>query len=266
HFHNHKLSCPIGTHWANSQNCFACLERGGAKNVLKHKCKDNLIARFAYYVNYVIDNFAFSHFNRALKPLVLTRWYQKFLKKQKGFDSLVLYNTVSEDICEYRHDEPNEFSFVYIGRDSKSKGYSDFLEAAIAFPDIQFVSVGPKRQIDLDNLKEYGWMPREETYRILGRSSCLIAPYRGLETFGMTVLESVALGVPVITTNIYSVHEVFSHMKGVYIYSGEESLIDYVRQRLQDLRDFGRRESWLEFDRVNRPNALRDSLLRLWKI
>jgi glycosyltransferase involved in cell wall biosynthesis len=203
--------------------------------------------------------------NEALTPIVLTKWYQGFIREKRGIESKVLYNNVAQNIRLFRTSRPQEFYFIYIGRNHASKGYNEFLNCVKTFPEIQFVSVGPNPVNTFHNLKEHGWVSREETWEILSRSSCLVAPYKGLETFGMTVYESLALGVPVISSDIYSIREVFAQRPGVYIYSKESTVETCIREHMNEIMCLDRRALINNFDSFESVNNSWD-LTNLWRV
>ena len=265
HFHNHKLTCPIGTHWNGRDTCFDCTVRERGHFIFDNNCKDSRFLNAFFYINYSIDSFVFRHLNEALTPIVLTKWYQRFIREKRGIEGKVLYNKVAHNIRLFRTSQPQEPYFIYVGRNHSSKGYDEFLNCVKTFPEIQFVSVGPNPINTFHNLKEHGWVSREETWEILSRSSCLVAPYKGLETFGMTVYESLALGIPVISSDIYSIREVFANRLGIYIYSKESSVETCIRNHLDEILSLDRRALINNFDSFERVNNSR-FLANLWKV
>lgn len=266
HFHNHKLTCPIGTHWNKGKICFKCVERKSAIEIFRNECKSHPLVRLIYFLNFTLDSFAFRILSKNITVLTLTSWYGSFVAERKGIKSKHLPNSINPLIFDFRANKSEEIFFVYVGRDSDSKGYSDFLEVASNFCNIKFVSIGPKSSTTGPmNLTEYGWLSREETYKILARSTCLIAPYKGLETFGMTILESLALGVPVLTTDIYAVKELFSGRKGVYMYERGTSLSACIENYLDEIIDLSREDMYREFDNNYSQEIQGRSLMKFWK-
>lgn len=77
-----------------------------------------------------------------------------------------------------------------------------------------------------------GFIEEEELPRILSQANVLLHPSR-LDTFGLTIIESLACGTPVVTSDILA-HRIFSHP--VFLCS---SLMDYV-SRINELYEVWR--------------------------
>ena len=81
----------------------------------------------------------------------------------------------------------------------------------------------------------------------------------------MTVYESLALGIPVISSDIYSIREVFANRLGIYIYNKESSVETCIRDHLDEILSLDRRaliNNFDSFERVNNSRFLTD----LWKV
>jgi glycosyltransferase involved in cell wall biosynthesis len=95
-------------------------------------------------------------------------------------------------------------TFLFIGRLSPEKG-PDLLARAAALADVKAVLVGDGPMHDslvgLPNVTITGWQSRPEVQSWLQRARALVFPSRWYETFGLSVLEAMAKGVPAIVSD-----------------------------------------------------------------
>lgn len=95
--------------------------------------------------------------------------------------------------------------FVFIGRLDELKGVHFLLKALTGLKsEVLFVGDGPLRT-DVEsspNCSVSGWGSRESVIRDLASSRCLIFPSLCRETFGLSVIDAAAIGVPSIVTSI----------------------------------------------------------------
>lgn len=120
--------------------------------------------------------------------------------------------------------ETNSFIFGFVGRLVKDKGIFELLEVFIRinskFPNTKLLILGStltSTENDIKELKKYenhssiSWLGfRENIYDYISLFDVLVVPtYR--EGFGNVFIESAALGVPVISTDIIGVKDAVSH-------------------------------------------------------
>ncbi|GAA5111447.1 glycosyltransferase [Haloechinothrix salitolerans] len=97
-----------------------------------------------------------------------------------------------------------------LGRLAPEKGIDTLLDAwrAAGHDDLELVLVGDgPRHADLarrapDNVRFTGWLPAEQVRTQLLRSRAVVVPTECYETFGMTAVEGMAAGVPVLASDI----------------------------------------------------------------
>ena len=140
----------------------------------------------------------------------------------------------------------NAFVYGFVGRITRDKGISELMKAFQRLydesPDIYLVMVGPKDEnhgLDIsvlnlldqhENIKKVGFQKNPNEY--MAACDVMVLPsYR--EGFGMVAIESQALGVPVIATDIPGPREaVVDGRTGVIIIKGE------VEQLYQSMLNF----------------------------
>lgn len=134
----------------------------------------------------------------------------------------------------------NKPYFLFIGRLEKKKNVS-FLIDCFKDPflnDYDLVLIGKQDKkfhlgpLASQNIKILGWVPREELKCLLQHALCLIAPslYEG---FGLTLLEGLAAGVPIIASEIPAHKEVAWHYPLYFNPFKKDSLLETIKKFLK---------------------------------
>lgn len=109
---------------------------------------------------------------------------------------------------------------VFVGRLADEKGLETLVKAwrklhskGDSIP-LKVVGDGPDSETvrclanDLENVQWLGRVPNEKVYEVVGDAACLIFPSTGYESMPKTLIESMAVGTPVIGADIGSLTEV----------------------------------------------------------
>jgi glycosyltransferase involved in cell wall biosynthesis len=109
------------------------------------------------------------------------------------------------------------FYALYVGRLSREKGVETLLEAwtKIKGVELRIAGDGPlcretrfmERMISAKNVTYLGHLDRKGVIEELAGSFCLVFPSELFETFGMSVAEAFASGIPTIVSDIGAVRE-----------------------------------------------------------
>ena len=116
--------------------------------------------------------------------------------------------------------------FLMVARVLYDKGYAEFVEAARSNPTARFQLIGaldinpravPADIINNENSIEYlGFMPREQVFEYIKKCSCIVLPSYH-EGMSITLVEAIAMGKPVICTDIAGCRETVEHGKNGYL-------------------------------------------------
>lgn len=94
--------------------------------------------------------------------------------------------------------------FIYVGRLEKEKGVELLIDVAKQ-SDFKILVVGSgsleNRLAQEGNIELLGWKTNEEVFQLISGARALIFPSIIYETMGLTILEALSLGVPVIVSN-----------------------------------------------------------------
>lgn len=132
--------------------------------------------------------------------------------------------------------------FIYVGRLAPEKGAELFAgSAAAAGVAVRLVGDGDMRE---DILKQFpsvnfsGWLPKDGVTGAIRSSRCLVFPSRWYETFGLTVYEALAQGVPVIVAEGCAAADAVVHGRNGLLFPRNDgaALAGALRQYSDDAR------------------------------
>ncbi len=215
--HDYKLTCPVYTLFSKNKLCERC---SGRKfyNALLNKCtKGSIVKSFINMLEMYLHHsilFIYEKVDHFISP-------SRFLlekTKEMGFPAEIthLSNFLNiEDYPEpcYGSDEP---SAIYFGRLSSEKGLVTLCDAfkEIDFP-LRIIGDGPQREElvhkvedeGTTNISFFGHQPKEKLIEMVSNASFVVFPSEWYEVFGLTIIESFAMGKPVVGARIGGIPE-----------------------------------------------------------
>ena len=211
--HNFRLLCPGATFYRDGHICEDCVKHG-LKCAVKHSCyRGSKVQTLACVISTwfhrmtgiygKINYICLTEFNKS-KLLEL-----KQIKSEKVF---VKPNFV-ESVGEFVPEEKRENQFVFAGRLDKLKGIDILFEAwkqmGTEAPKLVVCGTGPmekwcKRFISENdvNIEIRGFVPNEETRKLIAVSRALVLPTQWYEGFPMSIVEAFSVGTPVICSDL----------------------------------------------------------------
>ena len=207
--HNYRLWCLSGTLYREKYGiCELCtIQKYPIKGIL-FKCYRNsmiqsLMAQFSFWIYRL-----FNAFNNIDYYFVLSN-FQKEKIKQFGIDEkkIVLKpNTlkISKNL------ENKKEGYIFVGRLEEHKGIHNLLNDWVKLDDrfvLTIIGSGDKEKTlknsyDQNNIIFKGKCTRHETLEYISKSKYLIQPSVMYETFGLSIIEAMSYGVPVIGYDI----------------------------------------------------------------
>ena len=218
--HEYKLLCPVYTMVSQDKICEAC-EGKYFYRALPKRCNRDSYARTLLSViqNYVaawlgavddIDHFiGVSHF-------MSNKMIEHGVPSEKVS---TVHNFI--DSTRYEAARGTGKGVLYFGRLEKLKGIYTLLEAMMALPGVECVIAGDGNERGLierfiaekgiENVRLVGFVGGNALHDLIRDSICTVIPSEWYENCPMSVLESMALGRPVIGAEIGGIPELIDH-------------------------------------------------------
>lgn len=207
--HNYRVWCISGLLYKDNYGiCEKCINKKFSLSGIVNKCYrksilQSIVAQlsFWYYgVIKVFDNIDYF--------FVLTN-FQKEKVIELGIDKNKIILKPNSLEMNFNIQE-NKKDYTYVGRLEESKGIYELLKVWDRLDERYLLTVVGsgdieeklKKQFDKNNIIFKGRCTREETLNIISLSKYLIQPSLLYETFGLTIIEAMSFGVPVIGFDI----------------------------------------------------------------
>lgn len=271
--HDLKLACPAYNMLNKNGICERCAE-GKIRNVITHTCmKGSFALSCVVFVESFLHRLIGSYKHNVDRFIVPSRFYlQKF--KEWGWDEkrfCQISNFVDPSAYAPNY-SPGE-TFVYFGRLSHEKGLTTLIKAAtMAKARVQIIGSGSQE----GELREFaekvaapvsfrGFLSGEKLHEAIRYAGATVLPSECYENAPISILESYALGKPVIGALIGGIPELIRSDTGMTFQSGSaEDLAKVMRTFMgmahKSIREMGRNGRRLvesEYTRENYMNKIR---------
>ena len=222
--HNYRTACAAGVPTRDGKVCSLCLDKKCVWDGVRYRCyRGSLLTTLPLAINI------------ALYRKRLTKWVTRFIvlsdfqkRKMVEYGWLEHIITVKGNFVDGRvvsgGVEIKKNQIVYVGRLSKEKGVETLIKAfkilseSSVYSEVKnlkliIVGDGVDRQ-ELEKLAEglnvefVGQKLAHEVRRIMGESKVSVLPSEWWETFGLTVIESMKAGTPVVTSDLGALPEI----------------------------------------------------------
>ncbi|MEM0340572.1 MAG: glycosyltransferase family 4 protein [Acidilobaceae archaeon] len=189
------------------------------------------------------------------------KFVENIIGDRTNVKHVVIPNGVDSEKYSPPEREPEENRIVFVGRLVHRKGVHVLISAIPQIlnevRDLEVVIVGEGYMKTVANLlskligvskrvKLLGWLPESEKIKVLKNSKVAVAPSIYNECFGITAIEAMAVGRPVVASRVGGLKEVVEHgVTGLLVSPGsKKELVEAVTLLLQDeklRREMGRR-------------------------
>ncbi len=147
--------------------------------------------------------------------------------------SFVRLNNPSEYIREEKISK-KEDHYLYVGRTEKSKGILDFCEA-ISRLKLKGLVIGSGELLDHcmehysdSDIRFIGWQDKDVINEELRKAKALIYPSLAYESFGLSILDSLFLGTPVICSDVCGGKDLIKDGVNGYVYKDLADLLEKI--------------------------------------
>lgn len=218
--HNFRLLCPAATFIKRERVCEECVEHGLKRAVL-HGCYRNskiqtLVSAASLKVHRILGTYrrlnyiCLTEFNKE-KLLQLNRDGKHIVQPDKVYiKPNFVYMKKSQMIFKREY-------YIYVGRLDRLKGIYTLLDAWKEFPDKKLLicgsgpqEAGIKQYIEKNQMNQVsllGQLSHEQVLKLMRESKALLMPTLWYEGQPMVILESYAVGTPVIGSDLGNVSD-----------------------------------------------------------
>lgn len=243
--HNFRLLCPNGIFLRNGKICEDCTEKG-LTCAIRYGCYRNsrtqsLVSAFVLKLHRLLGTYnriyyiCLTEFNKK-KLLLLNKDKKIIIPEERIF---IKPNFIPDFLEQPRRKKEQ---YIYVGRMETLKGIQILLEAWRMFSEKKLLlcGIGPEEEWvcqyikthHMEQVKFLGWQSHDKVLCMLAESKALILPTMCYEGQPTVIMESYAVGTPVITTNIGNAGNMVKHgVTGLKFACGDiTSLQEAVRQ------------------------------------
>jgi len=263
--HNYRLFCPAATFFRDGRVCEECVDHGLLHGV-RHACyRDSMATTAVTALMLTIHRQAGTWTEGVESYISLTEFSRsRFLRAGLPADKVFVKPN-------FVHPDPgvgagNGDYAVFVGRLSPEKRVSTMLNAWTKLAErkldipLWVVGGGPERseleaeakERKLDNVIFKGLLPRPETIAAIGAARFLVFSSEWYENFPLTIAESFARGVPVISSRLGAMQEIVDDGRtGIHFTPGDPddlaAKVEWAWQHPHLTRVMGK-EARLEFE------------------
>ena len=164
--------------------------------------------------------------------------HEKYMPALKKLPSVRIYNFTDHQDAGYE----TKSYFLYFGRLSSEKGIKTLLSVAAHKPDVKFVVAGTgPQESDLKsfvshechgNVEFVGYKSGLELQKLVGEARFVVVPSECYENNPLSIIESYAVGTPVIGAEIGGIPEIIEDGVTGFIFKAgdKETLADKISQ------------------------------------
>jgi glycosyltransferase involved in cell wall biosynthesis len=247
--HNYRLLCINATLFRNGQVCEDCIGSTLRAPGVIHKCYRNSRVGSTVATAAMLTQWAAGTWHRSVDKFIALSEFAKKKLIQGGLPEekiVVKPNFVDPDPGSAPGDGGY---FLYVGRLTEEKGLRTLLQCWRSGPDLpslRIVGTGPLQDevretaASLKNVEWLGEKSSEEVVELMGRAKATLCPSLWYEGMPRVVIESFAVGTPVVASRIGCYPEMINDGEcGALFPAGDaESLLTRMRE-LESRNAFG---------------------------
>ncbi len=238
--HDYFLACPNGG-FLNYQKKEIChLKPLSPSCLLSHCDKATYLHKLWRYLRTFFQNKIHRIPSQIDQFISCSHFAASKLKSHLGNPDIhVLYNPIDIEKPKKISPEKNNI-FLFVGRLSPEKGCLEFAQVAKELNlDCVFVGDGElKNEIlsILPNAKITGWQKQDQVFNFFQNARCLVFPSLWYEALPLTPLQTMAYGLPVLTSNCNAATEYITHQKNGWVFE-HHLKNDNLKNALQNLKE-----------------------------
>lgn len=227
--HDYFTSCPNGGFY-NYQKCEICHKNSLTLDCIKTNCDSR---NYFVKVYRCIRQFVQKINMKDLKNYIYISDFSKnILSKNLDGNFYKLYNPIPKEKKDIIDITKNDY-YVFVGRIDKEKGVELFCEAMERLnKKAKVIGDGTLRESLKDKFKNIdfvGWKNSEEVEEYMMGAKALVFPSRWYEGAPLTILESLALGLPCVVSDKCAAIDFINDGNGMSFDGTVEDLIEKIK-------------------------------------
>lgn len=209
--HNYRFFCPSGLFYLNGGVCQACQEKSYWQAV-RNRCMHGSIVTSALYAAAIAWGWGSGIFESCIDRYIVLNGFtaRKFAEAGVPQEKIRICGNFVSDFAEAP--TVKKRYALYLGRLSAEKGLTTLLAAARSVPELPLMIAGTgPLEVDLrrviqepgmEHIELIGYVAGEAKRRLIAEAVCTVLPSEWHENFPLSVVESLALGTPVIASRM----------------------------------------------------------------
>jgi len=236
--HDLKLACPSYKMLASDGICERC-KGGKLHNVIRHRCvKNSLALSTVVYLESSLHRLL-GTYEKCVDRFIVPSQFFKSKLSEWGIDADKMIHVPNfVDAQAFKPGDAAGDYFLYFGRLAPEKGVGTLIDAAVAAGvKLKLVGTGPEEaalKARAENLAvdvEFcGYQTGDALHNIVRDARAVVLPSEWYENGPMSVLESYALGTPVLGANIGGIPEMIrdGETGGIFPSENSQALADVL--------------------------------------
>lgn len=254
--HDLKPICPSYLSYTKNNVCEKCYGQNFYQCTL-NKCTKNSYAKSFINTLEMYLHYGLGFYQNVDKYIAISQFHRNKMLANGFSEKQISYLPNFIETKSYPLSFENDGSIFYFGRLSEEKGVSILLKAAKLCPDLKFIIAGTgpseyelkQEAKSLHNVEFVGFQSGQALLDLIAKSLCTILPSKCYENCPMSILESFAMGKPVIGSRIGGIPELIDEGRDGFTFEVGNvqdlvnkiiTLKDYTKQQLQELAQYAR--------------------------
>lgn len=237
--HNQRMLCPSGLMIRDNKVCEDCIHQGLSR-AYKYRCYKN-----SWLYSFIIAQAISLHrkigsYDKVDAFFVTTPFNLQLLKNVVD-EKKIYIKPYFADIQPRQLNDKKRNYYIYISRVEYLKGIYVLLEAFKELRGERLIVLGVGADRDkackyaqdnhLSNIEFIEWKPKQEMLQLLYDAKALVFPTQLYEGYPMTIVESMALGTPVIGSDFGNVGTIIRDKENGLLFRHDSS--EDLREKLQ---------------------------------
>ncbi len=253
--HNYRLTCLNGYLFREQecQLCEKCLGKSPIRGVFKKCYRNSFSASATVATMLIVHRILGTYRKKVTKFITLTGFGKEKFSKLPCIpvDKIAVKSNPIPKILVQECEKSKQI--MYAGRLSPEKGADTLIKAWLTLPNkfgytLKIIGDGAERS----NLEELakgddsivftGALPKEQTIQEMACSALLVSPSKCYETFGLSPVEAMSIGTPVLISDLVNLFPIVQdNISGRYFKAGDaEDLAEKLTELLSNEAELSR--------------------------